>query len=159
MELGRLLSPRSIEDILAERIVLTLDGVEYVLPVKTMRDHREWERSLDRELVTLFLLVQDDEDDVMAVLSALGQMPGRFIDLLLSYDATNVLPDRDTIYAKCSELVLLVACLEVWRAAHPLADIGLALAGLTALRANALPGLTSLLWPNGASQTDDSMAN
>ena len=108
-----------------------LAGVVYTLPVKTMRAQREWEETLDVELARLLGIVQDDGADLDALLRALSESAWPFIDLLLSYDDGDVLPDRETIDSTETEMGLLIALLEVWRAGHPKADIGL---GLFALR-------------------------
>jgi hypothetical protein len=159
MDLGSLLSPVSVTDLIAKRVRVTLDGVEYILPVKSMRDNRVWEVRLDRELVRLLNLVREDSDDATAVLRALTGSSWPFIDLLISYDTRNILPDRDTIDATESEIGLLIACLEVWRAAHPLADIGIETFATAGQSTSALPELTSSLSPNGAGPTTTSRTN
>jgi len=157
-----LLGPRSIDDVRAKRIVLTIGGVKYTLPVKPMRAMREWEERLDEELVRLLSLVQSDGDDHKAMLLALSQSPWPFIDLLISYDDGNVLPDRDSIDETETEYDLLIACLEVWRAAHPLADIGLALFALRELMLDPMQPLRahlSSLPPRGDGPSTTSMTN
>ena len=131
VDLSLILAPRSLDDMLAERVRVRLGGETYTLRVKTMRAQREWEETLDVQLVRLLQLVQSDGDDVEALIRALSESAWPFIDLLVSYDAEDVLPDRDTIDSTETEMGLLIALLEVWRAGHPKADIGL---GLFALR-------------------------
>jgi len=159
MDLAALLGPRSVEDTLAERVVLTIGGTEYVLPVLPMRASRDWEERLDGALVGLLAMVRDEGDDVAALLQALSESPWPFIDLLLEYDRTGVLPDRDTIYSVETEMGLLCATLEVWRAAHPLADIGIELFAMAGRRGRSLPQLESLLWLSGDTTTADSRPN
>lgn len=148
MDLGSILGPRPIEDILAERIVIVLGGKRHTLPVLAMRQHREWEEALDPALVQLLNTVRDDGDDIGAVIRALASSAWPFVDLLLSY-APGLLPGADEIVETNTELGLLIAILEVWRAGHPLADIGLELVAMIASRESSLPGLTSTLWPRG----------
>lgn len=159
MDLGSLLPPQSVEDVIAKRVRVTVGEVEYTLPVKSVRAHREWEERLDVELVSLLNTVREDGDDVAAILRALSESPGRFIDLLLSYDDGSALPDRDTIEATETEMGILLAVFEVWRAAHPLVAIGIESFATASQPVNALPGLTSSLSPSGAGPTTTSRAN
>jgi len=159
MDLGSLLPPVSVEDIIARRVRVSIDGVEYVLPVKSMRDNRVWEERLDHELVALLNTVREDTDDAAAVFRALALTPGRFVDLLLSYDDHHILPDKDTIDANETEMGLLLACLEVWRAARPLVAIGIETFAQTARSVSALPRLTSSLPPVGDGPTTTSRAS
>lgn len=160
MDLTSLLGARSVDDMLAERVRIQLGGVTYTLPVKTMRGQREWEEALDGELASLLRLVQDDGDDVEALLRALSGSSWAFIDLLLSYDDHDILPDRATVDETNTETAILVATLEVWRAGHPKADIGL---GLFALRELMLDSASqarmSSLSSNGAMTIDGSRPN
>lgn len=159
MDLQSLLAPVSVEDIIAKRVRVVIDGVTYTLSVKPMRAHREWEERLDVELVALLNTVREDGDDVSAILRALSLTPGRFIDLLLSYDDGHVLPDRDTVESVETELGLLVAVLEVWRAAHPLVAIGIEALATASQPISALPRLTSSLLPSGDSPMTGSKVN
>lgn len=130
MDFGSLLPPRSIEDILAERIRLDIGGVVYDLPVLPIRENRVWKERMDLELGFLFaqLSVTDDTD---AVLGLFDGSEALFMDLLTSYDTTGVLPPPDAIEAGLSPLGLIRAVLEVWRAARPLADIAVTGLSLT----------------------------
>lgn len=151
MQLRDLLpEPRSVEDILARRIRLLLDGEVYTLPVLPIDRNRDWTDRLDVEVVRVLSAVEEAGDDVGAVLAALSAAPGRFMDLLLAYDTGGILPTRERIEAVWTEVDLLMACLEVWRAAHPLVDIGLVVIETTSRQTNALPRLTSLRHPSGA---------
>ena len=118
--------PRSAEDVLAKRIRLVIDGTEYALPVLAIRENRVWSNRLDAEIARVFEGVEDAAD-LNGILAALSAAPGRFMDMLYLYDLHLVLPPREDLEAVWTEVDLLVACLEVWRAAHPLVDIGLSL--------------------------------
>lgn len=159
MDLGAFLPKQSVEDLIAKRVRVTIGGAEYTLAVKSIRDHREWEERLDVELVWLLNTVRDSDTDASGVLAALSASPGRFIDLLLSYDAGNVLPDRDTIEEIETEMGVLLAVLEVWRAAHPLAATGIETFGTMARPMHVLPELTSSLPPSGDGHTPTSRTN
>lgn len=160
VDLGALLAPRSVEDILAERVVLTLGGDRYVLPVLPILASQAWEEQLEDELVWLLRTVRKDTDDVEAVLRALATSPGRFIDVLLAYDRDHLLPDRKMIEATTTEIGVLCAVLEVWRAAHPFADIGLGLWLMTGQLERASQVATSSPWrPGPATPIDGSERN
>lgn len=160
MELRDLLpEPRSVDDVVSKRIRLLFDGEEFILPVLPIRENRVWTDRLDGEVLSVLSAVEEAGDEVGAVMSALSRAPGRFMDLLLLYDLHNVLPSRERIEAVWTEVDLLMACLEVWRAAHPLVDIGIVAIETTARRVNALPRLTSSLPPSGAGLMPTSKAN
>lgn len=159
MDIRSLLPPRSVEDIFADRVVVSLGGVRYVLPVRSMRASREWEERLDLDYIRLLRVVTDADSDLAVLLGAVADSPFPFIDTLLAYDEDGILPDRDTIFSVATEWELFLAIHEVWRAAHPLADTGIELMAMSVRRANALPGLTSSLWPRGATASDSSGTN
>lgn len=154
MELRDLLpEPRSVEDILGRRIRLVIDGEVYSLPVLPIRENRVWTDRLDGEVLRVLSAVEEAGDDVGAVLAKLSEAPGRFMELLELYDLHDLLPPRESIEAVWTEVDLLLACLEVWRAAHPLVDIGLGVIETTARQVNALPRLTSSPLSSGAGMT------
>jgi hypothetical protein len=128
MDFGSLLPERSFEDILAERIRLTIGEVTYDLPVLPIAENRAWKERMDLELGFLIanISVEDDGD---AILGLFDGSEGLFLDLLQSYDRSGVLPPAEVIEASLTPLGLVRAVLEVWRAARPLADI--AQAGMT----------------------------
>lgn len=135
MDLASLLPPRSVEDILAERVRLSIGGQEYHLPALVIARNEAWKAKLDAEMTALLARAQD-EDDPGKVLEALAADTAPFLDLLYLYDETGVLPDRETVRSSLTELGLLSAVLEVWRAANPLVDIGLDAWAMTLIQAN-----------------------
>lgn len=159
MDLGSILPPRSMEEILAERVRLTIGGRVYDLPALVIDDNQRWKEQLDLAMVGLLQAAGEQGDNVGAVLETLSADPGPFLDLLQSYDKTGVLPERDVLRTSMTETQLLISVLEVWRVANPLVDIGLAVVATTALRTNALPRLTSSLRPNGDGPLGKSGAN
>jgi hypothetical protein len=122
VDFGSLLPPRSVEDVLAERVRLVIGGEVYDLPVLSIADNRAWKERMDMELGYLLLRVTV-EDDGEAILRLFDSADDLFLDLLVSYDRTGVLPGRDRLEAELTQMALVRAVLEVWRAARPLADI------------------------------------
>ncbi len=131
MELTNLLPPRSIEDILFERVRLVIGGEVYDLPALVIEDNERWKAELDREMTGLLSALADAGDDMGGILSALTNEPERLLRLLRSYDTSGVLPDDETLRKSLTPLSLVRAVMEVWRAANPLVDIGLAGLGPT----------------------------
>ena len=129
MEITDLLPARSIEDILAERVRLTIGGEAYNLPALNVEDTEAWLGELEGDLRGLLSLVEDAGDDAGKVFAELSAKPARLIDFLIAYDKMGALPDRDGLRRGLTPIGLVKAVLEVWRAANPLVDI--ALAGLT----------------------------
>lgn len=130
LDFGDLLAPRSVEDILAERVRLVIGEEVYDLPVLTIRENRAWREQVDVTLGMLLMAVSMEEDSD-AILALFDRNEESLLALLQSYDRTGVLPPRETIEANLSPLGLVRAVLEVWRAARPLADI--ARTGLAAM--------------------------
>jgi hypothetical protein len=160
MELRDLLpEPRSVEDVLARRIRLVIDGEVFTLPVLPIRENRVWTDRLDGEISRIFGHVESAGDDVNAVFAALSAAPGRFMEMLELYDLHRILPPRERIESVWTEIDLLMACLEVWRAAHPLVDIGLGIVGTTGQRASELRQRMSSPPPSGDGPPQPSMAN
>ncbi len=122
MDFGSLLSPRPVEDILAERVRLIIGGQAYDLPVLTIRDNRAWRERMDLALARLVIGLSsaDDSDTILELFDGNEHI---WMDLLVSYDHTGVLPPIDEIEAGMTPMGLVRSVLEVWRAARPLADI------------------------------------
>jgi hypothetical protein len=122
MDFGTLLSERSMEDILAERIRLVIGGEVYDLPVLPIAENRVWKERMDLELGFLLANIAAEEDSD-AILGLFDGSEALFMDLLTSYDTSHVLPPVEVIEANLTPLGVVKAVLEVWRAARPLADI------------------------------------
>jgi len=157
MDLSALLPTRSVEDILAERVRLTIGGEEYVLPALSIEQTETWLDGLQTEVNALIGFLEMSGDDGGRIFAELTSKPARLLDYLVSYDQTGVLPDRDVIRRGLTPIGLLRAVLEVWRAANPLVDIGLA--SMTDLLASVSPPPTSSRRRNGAGRTVKSGAN
>jgi hypothetical protein len=122
VDFGLILPPRSVEDVLAERIRLSIGGEVYDLPVLTIAENRVWLERVDLELGLLLtrISMSGDTDEMLALFDGSTAI---FLDFLRSYDTTGVLPSTEVIEASLSEVGLVRMVLEVWRAARPLADI------------------------------------
>jgi hypothetical protein len=131
---GMLPLMRSAEDILGQRIEVTLGGQGYVLPVRPRAAMRRWQASLDANFAAAIggLASADELGDVY---TALFGMSDQFLDALVAYDQTEpafgILPDRETLDETATEVEILSATLEVWRAANPLAAMALNAMGPT----------------------------
>jgi hypothetical protein len=118
---------RSAEDIFAGRIRVDLGGQTYTMPVLSRRANREWLESLDASFASL-LTSLEDIDDGDEVLRLLFSATDEFLDALVSYDQSAVLPPRASIDDDATDLEIIRAVMEVWRAANPLVAIALGLA-------------------------------
>lgn len=136
--LGSLLPTRTVGDILAGRVRLRV-GVDVIdLPVLPIARNEAWKERLDATMAGLLERATDDADPGQ-VLDALAADTGPFLDLLYAYDRDGVLPDREVIRETWTELDLLLAVLEVWRAANPLVDVGLGAWSATRSRTPSMP--------------------
>lgn len=113
------LPTRSAADILAGRVNIVLGGLPYTLPVLSRRESREWLADLDQSFAFLARELDQAADDKPRILSLLASQTAGLAAMLRSYDRTGVLAEWDPDDASDSEI--LVAMVEVWRAANPLA--------------------------------------
>jgi hypothetical protein len=111
---------RSAGDVLSRVVRLKFGETEYELPVLTIGGNRRWQKELDSRLSGLLNALQKGGDDIPAIFAALGAQTDDLLELLISYDTTSVLPDRQTLEDTIYEDELLKAVQEVWRAANPL---------------------------------------
>lgn len=146
-------------DVIAQRVRLHIGGEDYLLPSLCIADSEEWEAKLDAEVTDVLRTVEEQGDDVGQVLETLATNPDRFLDLLIAYDQTKVLPKKAALRRQMTQMDLLRCCLEVWRAANPLVDIGLGVVTTVARRTSALPRLTSSLQPSTGGPPAPSGAN
>ena len=148
-----------MEDILFERVRLVIGGEVYDLPALVIEDNERWKASLESELTGLLSALDDAGNDLSAIVGALTGEPDRLLRLLTSYDASGVLPDEATLRTNLTPMGLLRAVLEVWRAANPLVDIGLAGVAMTEVPTSASPKPTSTRRRNGAGRRARSAAS
>jgi hypothetical protein len=113
--LDKLLPERTFEDILSGRIVVKLDGQDYILPVLGRRETRAWRAKLVERLGVLFT---DLGDNVSAMLGTLTASSDRMVEMLRLYDGTGVLPDDEAL-DEATDPEILVAFLSVGAAAFP----------------------------------------
>lgn len=139
MDFRSFLPERAIEDIIAERVRLTIGGEVYSLPAKVVEDNEAWLAGLNTDFSALMNALANAENDTTAVVGLLTRDPDWLIDHLISYDHTGVLPDKEAIRKTLTPIKLLMAVAEVWRAANPLVDITLAAMSLDNLLAITAP--------------------
>lgn len=126
MRIEEALGPRSLADVFSETVRIRVGQDVYVLPVLPIRENREWKGSMEAVMIGFLADAAREGDDQGAVLTALARDPAPLLDLLVSYDRSGVLPPRDVLEATMTDVGLIVAVMEVWRAANPLVDTGLA---------------------------------
>ncbi len=159
MELTSLLPPRSVEDILFERVRLMIGGKVYDLPALVIEDNEAWKTSVDETLRSLLDALDAADNDVTAIVGALTGEPERLLGLLRSYDKTGILPDDETLRKTMTPIGLFRAVLEVWRAANPLVDIGLLGVTMPLIQPSGSAEPTSSPRRNGAGRRASSAAS
>ena len=157
-DLTDLLPARSVEDILAERVRLSVGGQEYILPSLNLDDTEAWLAAINAEVAGL-LASADGDADLGPLLSELQARQGRMVELLVSYDKTGVLPPVEELRKGLTPMGLIRAVLEVWRAANPLVDIALTGLSTSGLATIASPTPTSSRPRNGTGRRAKSGAN
>lgn len=115
------LPTRSAADILSGRIRIILGGLPYDLPVLPRRASREWLEALDARFAHIASELDEAADDKPRILSMLAGQQSDLLAMLRAYDQTNVLPDAQYVDDFVTDAEILVAMVEVWRAANPLA--------------------------------------
>ena len=146
---GSLLPPRPVEDILAERVRLSIGGKVYDLPALSIEANEAWLVTLNEDVSGLLGGLNAAGEDAAGIIGMLAAEPDRLVDLLYSYDQSSVLLPREELRRAVTPLGLIRIVAEVWRAANPLVDI--ALAGMAlALPAEPSPTRTSSPPRNGA---------
>jgi len=122
--LRQFLPERSAEDILAERIRLTLGGTEYVLPVLTIEQNEVFRASLSERLGSL-LAGFDKLDSMPMILGRLGAATPVLLEVVGAYDRDKVLPPAEVLRTTCTEVAVSRAFFGVLAAAYPLAAAAL----------------------------------
>lgn len=115
------LPTRSAADILAGRIRVVLGGLPYELPVLPRKASREWLASLDERFAFLSKALDQAADDKPRILALLAGQSAGLLEMLRSYDRTNVLPEAMFLDEFATDSEILLAMVEVWRATNPLA--------------------------------------
>lgn len=157
-EITDLLPARSVEDILAERVRLSVGGREFILPSLNLDDTEAWLTSINAEVAGLLAAV-DADVDLGSLLAQLQSRQSALLDLLVSYDKTGVLPPLDELRKGLTPMGLIRSVLEVWRAANPLVDIALSGLSTSGLATIASPTPTSSRPRNGTGRRARSGAN
>lgn len=124
---------RSAADILAGRIRIVLGGIPYELPVLPRGESRRWLESLDVRFQALGALLDEAANDTPRILAMLAEHQTFLLEMVKSYDHSDVLPDTAHLDEFATDAEVLHAVIEVWRAANPLAD---RLAGMSGAATN-----------------------
>jgi hypothetical protein len=111
---------RAAEDILGRTVRLTLGRREWVLPVLTIAGNRRWKSTLDGQLSSVLTALRKSGGKVPRLYEVLQGQVDQMVDLLIAYDETHVLPEREELLETAYEDELMAAIQEVWRAANPL---------------------------------------
>lgn len=117
------LPSRSAADIIAGLVRVSLGGMEYELPVLPRASSRQWINSLNDRFAALAAELDQAGNDTPQILTRLVAESDGLYDMLLSYDASHVLPPREEIDELATDAEILRSVIEVWRAVNPLADI------------------------------------
>lgn len=137
---------RSPADMLAGRVRVLLGGTTFDLPVLPRAASRRWLEQLDARFATLALSLDEAGNDAGQIMGLLLRETDAMCDMLVSYDQSNVLPDRAEIDETATDAQILHAVLEVWRAVNPLVA--------SATPPSAMPG-PSLPLPSSPRQPTD----
>lgn len=113
---------RSADDVLSGRVRIRLAGQDFVLPVLTIRQNREWVETLQAELNPLLAV----EDDVAEAVALMERFSDKLLDLLYSYDRLHLLPERGDWEGDIYPHELLRAVMEVRLATDPTASYAVA---------------------------------
>lgn len=119
---------RTVEDVLAGRLRVTLGGEQYVLPVRSIASNRRWVESLDAEMGSVLVAVikAGDEMDMSGIGNALLRLPiSQLLDLVIAYDEAGVLPPKAELEEVTRPHEVLAALHGIRRVENPLADAGL----------------------------------
>ena len=145
---------RTVEDVLAGRLRVTLGGQPYVLPVRSIASNRRWVESLDAELGGLMASLSVAGADYSSLTAAFEQVGAeQLLGLVIAYDETGVLPSREDLEETTKPHEALMAVMGIRRVQNPLADAGLAAAGVApAIAGMSTPALTSSPPTNGTSR-------
>lgn len=115
------LPERSAADIMAGVVRVVLGGRDYMLPVLPRAQSRAWLESLDTRFATLAGELEKAGNDTPLILTRLIAVADDLYDMLLSYDQSHVLPPKEEIDDVATDIEILRAVVEVWRAVNPLA--------------------------------------
>ena len=119
---------RPAGDILSRSVRITLGSIEYVLPELTSGPNREWKRQAKAATIAELEGLERSGDDIASILDVLDTNTDAYLDLLISYDQSGVLPPRDVLDATAYDDEIEEAARRVWLFANPKAA---RLAGLT----------------------------
>lgn len=111
---------RDPEDVLAGVVRVSLGGVGYVLPVRSIRANREWKSALEAGTAAVAQRLVEAGGDLPAVLEAAEEGIEPLIDALVSYAPSVLSKDVIESIEPDASMDVIAALSEVWRAASPL---------------------------------------
>lgn len=123
MDLTDLVPPPSPEDILAQVARIEMGGQEFVLPVLPIAERVRWEGNLDASLSAALSTIEG-VPDVSGILAVFDGQEQALVESLAAYDRDGLLGGAEAITARARTLDLIFANIRLWRAGHPLVDIG-----------------------------------
>lgn len=100
-------------------IAMRLGGNEYQVPVLPIRHNREWTQRYSVILTSIVDGVGQPKT-LQDVAEAVNSYSTTFMDVLIDYDRTNVLPDREWIDTHATDGEVYTAMQQVTNAAFPL---------------------------------------
>jgi hypothetical protein len=111
-----LIPSRSVEDILAGRLSVSLGGTTYVLPELAMEATDEWAQSIDERLRGLLSLIDNmgEGSGMLDLFTAAAGFQDDMLDTLIAFDTTSVLPSRAEIRKLATHTQLMFALMGVW---------------------------------------------
>lgn len=112
-------------DVIARVVRIPIGDERIAMPVLSIAESEVWLTKFDTAFVGLLSAATAEGNDIDAAYGFVSLHPENFVDLIVTYDVTGVLPARDELVTRMTKTDLLVACLEVWRAENPLVELGL----------------------------------
>ena len=129
---------RSTADVLAGRMRVTLAGQQYVMPVLTIGQNRDWMESLETDLQPLL----DRAESVEEAVAVMTEFSDRLLPFVRSYDVTGVLPPPGDWERDIYPHELLRAVMEVRLAADPMTSYAVAALSEEMLRPTSVGTMT-----------------
>lgn len=118
--LRAMLPKRSVEDVFAGRVVLSLGGERVELAVLSIDDNEAWTRLFNERMNDTLASLEANASPI-AVLAFLQGMPDLQIALIRAYDKHGILPEDAWLRSNATAPQLITALLGVLAAAFPLA--------------------------------------
>jgi hypothetical protein len=158
-----LIPPRAAEDVMAERVPVTLGDRSFILPVLSIEANETWTALFNQHIGSLLSGMERPDANAQLVLGYLQGLTPIQLELLRAYDSKGVLPDDEWIRANASGPQLLKALLGTVAAAFPFAIVAIEMVlssqDVQGELLRSLQRYTSSLPANGAGQPATSGVN